>query len=152
MGVNGKQSSTIIFHDIAVLSSPGGTGPYAAPDPNDLCWECGAKYESEAHRTFLFYHSPADIEHAEVMGGVPSEWRPSPESPPIPGDPGPARAAFWNNGEAQVQVHEGDDHGNWIPCTSFTITRQGLPYIVWVCRRSHVDNPCDEDFMKDISS
>jgi hypothetical protein len=152
MGVNGKQSSTVIIHDPIVVSSPGGE-PITRPfDWDDLCWECGVPFRSDAHRSFVFYNSPADIEHAEVMGGVPSEWRPSPESPPIPGDQGPARAAFWNEGEAQVQVHEGDDHGNWLPCSSFTETRKGLPYCMWICRRHNVTDPCDEDFMKDIST
>ena len=96
--------------------------------------------------------APDDIEQAPVMGGVPSEWIPSPDNLKIPGDPGPARVALWNNGKAQVQVHEGDDDGFWVPCSSFTVTRKGLPYSVWICRRSHVKDPCDEEFMREIST
>jgi hypothetical protein len=150
MGVNGKQSSTLIFHDIFAVESPG--GPNAPFNGDDLCWECGVPFNADAHRSFVFYNDPESIEHYRVTAGGPSEWRPSPEEPPIPGDRGPARVAFWIHGGPLVQVHEGPDAGRWVPCTTYTVTREGLPYSMWVCRRLHVKDPCDSDYMKEISS
>ena len=165
MGVNGKQRSTVIFHDLSVISSPGGEGVEFTPivsgktltispphDWNDLCGDCGVPYSADAHRYFIFYCSPADIEHAPTTGGVPSEWRPSPDTPDILGDTGPNRVAYWYENAPVVQVHDGDDHGFWVPCCSYTVTRDALPYSMWICRRSHVGDPCDEDYMRSISS
>jgi len=118
---------------------------------DDRCPSCGALILGDAHRSFIFFHSPADIEYAEIMGGVPAEWRPGPE-PDIPGDGGPNRVGYWLNGGPTVQVHDGPDHGQWAPCSSYTVTRDGMPFSMWLCRRDHVENPCDEDFMKEIST
>ncbi len=199
MGVNGKQSSTVIFHDLSVVPSPRGDGAleftpivlgkrltfeafkssrqqrlqalygdsftayleHEYPlisrngDPlftgDDRCHSCSALILSDSHRTFIFYHSPADMEGAPTTGGVPSEWRPCAEDLAIPGDHGPNRAGFWLNGSAKVQVHDGDDHGFWAPCFSYTVTRGGLPYSMWMCRRD-IENPCDEEYLRSISS
>ena len=168
MGVNGKLRSGVTFYDLSVVTSPRGdpcrntlvslryvTSPGGGGEPfngNDLCGDCGSAYDSDAHRSFVFYHSPADIEHAEIMGGLPSEWRPSPDEIPIPGDLGPNRVAYWRNNEAVVQVHDGDDAGFWSPCCSYTVTRSALPYSMWICRRGHVRNPCDEEYLRSIST
>ncbi len=165
-------SSDIIFHDMAVVSSPRGDGKgiqlplgYECPsyrdeddqihfftEPGfDMC-PCGCLVASDAHRLLIFHRLPADIQFAPNMGGVPSEWRPSPdELIPIPGDYGPNRAAFWAGDRPKIQIHDGDDAGFWKPCYSYTVTREGLPFCMWVCRRD-IDEPCDEDFMKSIST
>ena len=182
MGVNGKQSSTVIFHDLSVVvESPRGCeidgharlralygDSFAAHlqheypmiaesdgepfNGDNLCEGCGTPYNSDAHRSFIFYLSPADIQHAAPMGGVPSEWRPCPDSRAIPGDRGPNRVAYWYENAPVVQVHDGDDHGFWVPCYSYTVTRDALPYSMWICRRGHVGDPCDEDYLRSISS
>ncbi len=162
MGVNGKQRSGVTFHDLAVVTSPRGDGgPRRGQNPcsenlpfnwDDLCWECGTAFNGEAHRSFVFYHSPTDIAHAEPMGGVPAEWRPDPDNPPIPGDGGPPRVAFWGDDGPTVQVHDGDDAGHWSPCSSYTVTREGMPYTMWICRRSNVSDPCDAEYLRSISS
>ena len=167
MGVNGKQRSTVIFHDLSVISSPGGDGalnftPIVSgkalrfEDPfsgDNLCEGCGSAFNSDAHRSFVFFASPADIEHAPTTGGVASEWRPAAHGEPfIPGDGGPSRVAYWYENAPVVQVHDGDDHGFWVPCYSYTVTRDALPYSMWICRRSHVGDPCDEEFMRSIST
>lgn len=143
----------------------------------DRCGNCDALILSNQHRQFIFYCSPADIAaaHHAVMpiplaageDDVPfeelflpvegassgQEWRPAPhgEGIKIPGDDGPSRVAYILNGNPMVQVHEGDDAGMWPACFAYTVTRDGLPYSIWVCRRD-VDEPCDEDFMKSIST
>lgn len=162
-----RVSSKVTFHSISPICSPGGGEPgtpTAKPMPgldsnkepvfkdDDRCPSCGALILSDAHRLFIFYRSPADIQHAPVMGGTPAEWRPSAEETPIPGDRGPNRVAYWHNGAATVQVHEGDDDGMWVPCSSYTVTRDGLPYTMWMCRRDHVSNPCDAEYLRSISS
>jgi hypothetical protein len=137
---------------------PAFSGPRTHPpafhqfEGDDGCNQCGSLILSDAHRQYIFYRSPADIQGAEIMGGVPSEWRPCPDEIPIPGDDGPNRVAYWRLNEATVQVHDGDDAGFWSPCFAYTVTRDGLPYSMWVCRRSHVNEPCDDDFMRSISS
>jgi hypothetical protein len=168
MGVNGKQRSTVEFYDLSVVSSPRGGGagadpvaPHSLSEPGfDMC-PCGSMVASDAHRLFIFYQSPADILAGHGMTSASpdqpwpgQEWRPSPDAPPIPGDRGPARVAyvFPGTSDPAVQVHEGDDEGLWTPCYSYTVTREGMPFSMWVCRRSHVTDPCDEEFMKDISS
>lgn len=139
-----------------ITGHPGGRPFTYSAEPlfkeEDRCPACGALILSDAHRLFIFYHSPADIENARVMGGTPAEWRPSAEETPIPGDYGPARVAYWHNEAPTVQVHEGDDDGMWTPCSSYTVTREGLPYSMWMCRRDHVSDPCDEEYLRSISS
>lgn len=180
MGATKKNSNGVEYPSTSALQSPRGPGPsagpceqYAAdmsqedwdfildgsldpgdqpPDPDTMCWECGVLLNHDCHRSFLFYHSPRDIEHSEVMGGVPSEWRPCPPTPAIPGDQGPNRVAYWHHGEPVVQVHDGPDNGFWVPCSYHTVALEGLPYVMWICRRFSVQNPCDEEFMKEISS
>jgi hypothetical protein len=161
MGVNKRNSRKENFPSQGAMVSPGGDCPpipldpgFRAPDPESMCWECGVPYNSDAHRSFIFYHSPRDIEHAETMGGVPSEWRPSPfgEGNPIPGDQGPSRVAYQNAEGPVIQVHDGDDHGFWVPCSWHVEAREGMPYAIWTCRRFSVQDPCTEDFMKEISS
>ncbi len=153
-----KQSNGVDIHSISPICSPGGPIEIHSPrgEPvfkeEDRCPSCGALILSDAHRLFIFYRSPADIEHAPVMGGTPAEWRPSAEEIPIPGDRGPNRVAYWHNGGPTVQVHEGDDDGMWVPCSSYTVTREGLPYCMWLCRRDHVSNPCDAEYLRSISS
>jgi len=122
--------------------------PHCSHEPAfDLC-PCGSMVASDAHRQFTFYRSAADI--AAVYH---EEWRPCPERKEIPGEQGPSRVAYqWEDGTPVVQVHEGDDAGLWTACYSYTITLDGLPFCTWVCRRNHVTNPCDEDFMRGISS
>ncbi len=144
-------SRKVEIHSISPTLPPGDV-PHCHSEPAfDMC-PCGSMVESDAHRLLIFYRSPADIEHAPTMGGVPSEWRPCPESPPIPGDRGPHRVGYWLDGKAVVQIHEGDDAGYWTPCYSYTVTRDGMPYSMWVCRRGHVDNPCDADYLRSIST
>ena len=116
-----------------------------------MCATCYCRI-LESHRTFVFWHLPDDIQSAEVNGGVPSEWRPWLDKPRIPGDNEPARVAYWLDGAPHVQVHEGEDFGMWTPCFSYTITLDGMPYSMWMCRKADVENPCNEEFMKDISS
>lgn len=168
-----RDSSRVDFYGISAVESPGGddhrngtgrnpcvepllTGRNQAHEPvfgsKNRCPTCGALILSDAHRLFIFYRSPADIQHATVMGGTPAEWRPSAEETPIPGDYGPARVAYWHNEAPTVQVHEGDDDGMWTPCSSYTVTREGLPYSMWMCRRDHVSDPCDEEYLRSISS
>ncbi len=143
---------------LSIRESSLNTGPIESPGGELLfsgdarCPSCGALILSDIHRTFIFYHSPADIEHASTCGGVPSEWRPNPDHPDIPGDEGPNRVGYWSNSGATVQVHEGPDAGQWAPCSSYTVAREGEPYSMWLCRREHVEDPCDDDFMREIST
>lgn len=128
------------------IPSPGGE------NPNDYC-ECGSL--SDVHRSYVFCHSPRDIEYAPTTAGAHAEWQPvivGGDGPKIPGDEGPDRVGYWLNGAATVQVYEGPDTGQWTPCFSYTVIREGKQYFMWVCRRSHVENPCDEDFMREIST
>jgi len=104
------------------------------------------------HRTFIFWHSPTDIEFAQVCGGVPAEWRPHLEQANIPGDDGPDRVGYFHHGESMVQVHAGLDEGMWKPCFSYTVPRDGIPYCMWMCRRGEIEHPCDEEFMREIGS
>lgn len=123
---------------------------------DDGCPSCGSLVLSDSHRAFIFYCSPEDIEYSETtVDHIPSEWRPGyfgPGTDPlnIPGDVWPGRVAMWHQNKAVVQVCEGEDAGTWVPCSSFTVTREGLPYSVWLCRRD-IDG-CDEDFLRGISS
>ena len=119
---------------------------------SNLCWQCGVAFDADAHRSFVFYLSPIEIQHASTTGGVPSQWRPCPENLAIPGDRGPGRVAYWYNNGPVVQVHDGDDCGFWVPCDSYTVTRAGLPYNMWVCRRHNVTDPCDAEYLRSISS
>ncbi len=123
---------------------------------DDRCPSCGSLVLSDSHRAFIFYCSPKDIEHSEnTTDNIPSEWRPGyfgPGTAPlhIPGDVSPRRVAMWYQNKAVVQVHEGEAEGVWIPCSSCTVTREGLPYSMWLCRRD-IDG-CDENFLRNISS
>jgi hypothetical protein len=57
---------------------------------------------------------------------------------------------MWHQNKAVVQVCEGEAEGMWVACSGFTVTREGLPYSMWLCRRA-IDG-CDEDFLRSISS
>lgn len=156
-GTVGEAIANAIKHSLSSLGkAPPIHFPNVSSDPNinsepgfDMCPSCGSLVASDVHRLFTFYRSPADIA-AEKF----EEWRPSdPALTPIPGDQGPGRVAYqWADGSPVVQVHEGDDSGLWTPCYSYTVTLDGLPFSRWVCRRSHVSEPCDEDYMLEIST
>ena len=154
-----KQGNGVTYHSTSAVESPRGVargeGLYFA---NDLCVPCGRTI-AKHHRSFLFSQSPADILAANGKTTAPpdqpwpgQEWRPSPDHPPIPGDWGPARVAYVLEGEATVQVHEGDDAGQWTPCFQYPVTRDGMPYSMWMCRREGSHDPCDEEFMLEIST
>jgi len=101
---------------------------------------------------FIFWHQPQDLylPDDDNFGG--EEWRPSQERPDIPGDDGPNRVAYWLNGKPTVQVHEGPDAGQWDVCSVYVEAREGLPFCMWVCKQQGPENPCDTDFMREIST
>ena len=118
---------------------------------SDKCSVCRSPVLA-THVFFIFYHSPSDLEEPSEYNRRGQEWRPCPETPDIPEDNGPNRVAYWLHGEPQVQVHEGANAGQWTPWSHYTVTRNGLPYQMWLCRRSGPANPCDGDFMEEIST
>ena len=113
---------------------------------DDVC-RCGSLI-LKAHREFLFFRQPLDCQ----MHKNAAEWRPHIETPPIPGDRGPERVAYWHEGKPTVQVFNDPDEGMWKACFSYTETRNGLPFTMWVCKMRGPEQPCDEEFMREISS
>lgn len=59
--------------------------------------------------------------------------------------------AFWDDGELTVADTQSDARWRVISCEEQT-RGAGRQYYTWYCERIGVTNPCDEDFMKAISS
>lgn len=124
-------------------------------EADDRCIHCKKLILME-HEIFMFNNSPDAIR----LHGEP-EWQPSPDEPSIMFDNGPHRVAYkWNgeedfhpehNGDPAVQVHEGDLEGLWVPCSAATM--QVMPGVwLWICQPMSPKNPCDNDWMRSISS
>lgn len=108
------------------------------------CPKCSKK--KEEHRTFGFVSMPDEHIGPDPC---PTEWIPHEGVCDDGIDPYPARVAYrFNDGEPIVQVHEGDDDGLWMPCS--TETRDGITY--WFCAVKGPKNPCWDDYMREISS
>ena len=101
------------------------------------------------YKPFLFWNTPYDLYVGKACGEVSQEWHPSPEVAEIEG---PQRTAYWLHGEPMVMVFEGPDEGMWTACSDYKIARDGKTYSQWVCRRHGPADPCDQNFMKEISS
>ena len=114
----------------------------------DRCPQCGKLIVSDAHRTFLFWNTPYNLYVGKACGEVFEEWHPSPETAEIEG---PRRTAYWIHGKPMVMVFEGPDEGMWTACSDYRVNRDGETYSQWVCQRYNYD-PCDEDYMREISS
>ena len=159
-----KEVRQTLIPELAHILTEGGVNPSSSGDScetgrirtgqpgGDWCSDCRKSVFSDAHRLFIFWSHPQDlyIPDDDNFGG--EEWRPSQERPNIPGDDGPNRVAYWRNGKPTVQVHEGPDAGQWDVCSIYVEAREGLPYCMWVCKQQGPENPCDSDFMKEIST
>ena len=94
----------------------------------------------------MFAQSPEDMkaqwDASNKKVGDDPEWKQ---------DPG--RVAFYRPPHGpMIQVHEGPDAGEWIPCSSYPVSRNGLLYSKWVCRPLDDFDPMTIEDMEDISS
>lgn len=112
-------------------------------------------------RVFRFWRSPEDLrDNVNPQPTFPpgTEWRPCSEEREIPGDDGPNRVAYWLHGDPVVMVYEGPDEGMWIMDSALRFTYwtedRSIATSIWLwsCKRLWAKDPCDEEYMREISS
>jgi hypothetical protein len=102
-------------------------------DDGTSCDHCHTDYWD--HTQFVFDCEPGDIGPGQFADSInPAGWM-----------------CFWD--EDGIVVADPATNEKWQVCTWETQNRPAAgPRITWTCKRNTVDDPCDEDYMKEISS
>ena len=126
------------FHSASVVTC--GKGISATEEWR--CVECGDG--ASAHKEFVIEVAPEDMRENSIIECI---------------KPLDCFATKDEKNEVYVYVRPGlADSGVWIVCWSDCLCRLGRDAsedgyrYVWYCRREEAEDPCDEDFMREIST
>jgi hypothetical protein len=126
------------FHGASVTTGASGSGRYSGISCTNewRCEACGGG--APAHKEFVMGCTPEEVREADIV----ECFRPA------------DCFATRNDEEVCVYIPPGmEDPGVWIVCWSSCICSTEDEYkCIWSCRREEAEDPCDSDFMREIST